>query len=249
MTVLHLIIVEDLEMDRRNLADLLQADCAGHEETLDLSFYASGEEFLALYRPKSCNGLFLDILLGGLNGIEVAEKVREAEPRLPIIFTTWERDYAVEGFAVDATDYLIKPLVPAQVRRCMERLREFLSRPSSISLLEISGRGHATPVDVAFEEILYAQCFNHVIDVHTLSGVYRTRMSFQDFSARFPHTGRFYICGRGLVVNLSLVAQVEGHVLLLKNGDKLPVPRSRRKEAQQAYMNWMFTHARREGWA
>ena len=106
----------------------------------------------------------------------------------------------------------------------MERLRECLSRPSSISLLEISGRGHATPVDVAFEEILYAQCFNHVIDVHTLSGVYRTRMSFQDFSARFPHTGRFYICGRGLVVNLSLVAQVEGHVLLLKNGDKLPVP-------------------------
>lgn len=244
-----MIVVEDLEIDRDRLADLLRADCAGHEEHADLSFYASGEEFLAHYRPKSCDGLFLDILLSGLNGIAVAEKVREAEPRLPIIFTTTERDYAVEGFAVNAADYLVKPLDQEKVTRCMGRLREYLFRPASIRLLETSSWGHASPVDVPLEEILYAQYGNHIIDVHTTLGVFCTRQSFQDFTAQLPHTGRFCVCDRGLVVNLSHVTRVLDHELLLKNGTALPISRRRRKEVQRAYAEWAFTRVRKGGWA
>ena len=82
-----MIIVEDLETDQRKLADLIRQDSASHEESVDLSFYASGEDFLAHYRPKSCDGLLLDILLGGMNGIEAARKVRELEPYLPVILS------------------------------------------------------------------------------------------------------------------------------------------------------------------
>lgn len=246
---MHLIIVEDLSFDQEKLADLIRQDCAGHEESVDLSFYASGEDFLAHYRPKSCDGLFLDIVLGGLTGIEVARRVREKEPYLPIIFTTTERDYAVDGFAVRGTDYLIKPLDPAQVARCMERLREFLAVPSSISLLETSGRGHSAPVEIPLDDILYAQCFDHIIQVKTIFAVYRTRQSFQDIAAQLPHTGRFYVCGRGLAVNLSYVERVLEGELLLKNGDRLSFSRSRKQDVQKAYADWSFTRSRKGGWA
>lgn len=246
---MHLIIVEDLSFDQEKLADLIRQDCASHKESVDFSFYASGEDFLAHYRPKSCDGLFLDVLLGGLTGIEVARKVREAEKHLPVIFTTRERDYAVDGFAVDATDYLVKPLDPAKVARCMERLREYLSVPSSISLWEPSGRGHSAPVEVALDDVLYGQYLDHVMTVHTCYGVYRTRSSFQDFTAQLPHTGRFYACGRGLVVNLSQVARVLDSELLLKNGDRLPFSRNRRRDIQQAYAEWAVTRTRKGGWA
>ena len=136
-------------------------------------------------------------------------KVRELEPYLPVIFTTSERDYAVESFDVRPTDYLVKPLQQEKVARCMERLREYLSRPSSIPLSETSAWGHAEPVDVPFVEILYAQYANHIVDVHTTQGVFCTRQSFQDFAAQFPHTGRFCVCGRGLVINLSQVAKIK----------------------------------------
>ena len=246
---MHLIIVEDLSFDQEKLADLLRQDCASHEESLDLSFYASGEDFLAHYRPKSCDGLFLDIVLGGLSGIEVARRVRETETRLPIIFTTTERDYAVDGFAVRGTDYLVKPLERPQVARCMERLREYLAAPSSVSLLGTSGRGHSAPVDVPLDDILYAQCFDHVIQVNTSSGVYRTRSSFQDFTAQLPHTGRFCVCSRGLVVNLSYVARVLDSELLLKNGDRLSFSRNRRRDVQRAYAEWTVARSRKGGWA
>lgn len=246
---MHLIIVEDVSFDQEKLADLIRQDCAVHEESVDLSFYASGEDFLARYRPKSCDGLFLDIVLGGLTGIEVARRVRETEPYLPVIFTTTERDYAVDGFAVRGTDYLIKPLDPAQVARCMERLREFLAVPSSISLLEPSGRGHSFPVEVALDDILYGQYLDHVMTVYTRSGAYRTRQSFRDFMARLPHTGRFCVCGRGLVVNLSYVERVLDSELLLKNGDRLSFSRNRRQDIRRAYGEWTVTRSRKGGWA
>ena len=246
---MHLIIVEDLSFDQEKLADLIRQDCAGHGESVDLSFYENGEAFLARYRPKSCDGLFLDVLLGGLTGIEVARRVRETETRLPIIFTTTERDYAVDGFAVRGTDYLVKPLERPQVARCMERLREYLAAPSSVSLLGTSGRGHSAPVDVPLDDILYAQCFDHVIQVNTSSGVYRTRSSFQDFTAQLPHTGRFCVCSRGLVVNLSYVARVLDSELLLKNGDRLAFSRNRRRDVQRAYAEWTVARSRKGGWA
>ncbi len=245
---MHLIIVEDLELHREQLAKLIREDCCQQKENVDLSYYASGEEFLAHYRPKSCDGLFLDVLLGGMTGMDVARKVRESETHLPIIFTTTERDYAVDGFAVEATDYLIKPVDRSGVARCMGRLRKFLAEPSSISLLETSGRGHSAPVEVALEKILYAQCFNHTIDVHTTSAVYHTRQSFQDFTGQLPHTGRFFVCGRGLVVNMDQVTEVLEHELLLKNGDRLSFSRNRRQEIQKAYAAWQFACSREGGW-
>lgn len=249
MIFLHLIIVEDSAFDQQKLAELIRRDCAGHDERVDLSFYASGEAFLPHYRPKACDGLFLDILLGGLTGIELARRIRQTEPRLPIIFTTTERDYAVDGFAVRGTDYLIKPLDAAQIARCMNRLRESLAEPSFICLLETSGRGHSVPVNVPLDEIVYAQCFDHNIQINTTSGVYRTRQSFQDFAAQLPQTGRFTVCGRGLVVNLSYVARVLDSELLLKNGDRLPFSRNRRREIQEAFAQWTVSRFRKGGWA
>ncbi len=246
---MHLIIVEDLEIDREKLAELIRENCYQQGESVDLSFYPSGEAFLAHYRPKCCDGLFLDVLLDGLNGMEVAAKIRETDRYLPIIFTTRERDYAVDGYTVKATDFLVKPMDREKVARCMKQLREYLAEPSSISLLETSGRGHSAPVDVPLDFILYAQCFDHIIQVHTITGIYRTRSSFQELTAQLPHTGRFYVCGRGLVVNLSQVSRVLENTLLLKNGEELSFSRNRRREIQKAYADWSASKARKGGWA
>lgn len=242
---MHLIIVEDLEIDRDNLAGILREDFIRRKESVDFSFYASGEEFLEHYRPKSCDGLFLDILLGGITGMEIARKVRKAEPRLPIIFTTRERAYAVDSYDIQVSDYLLKPFTPERVFRCMERVREYLSAPSSIPLLETSGWGHAAPVDVPLDEILYGQYGNHIMDVHTTQGVFCTRLSFRDFTALLPHSGRFLVCGRGLVVNMAQVREVRDGTLLLKNGEVLSFSRSRKQEIQRVHTEWKFSRARK----
>ena len=164
---MHLIIVEDLPFDQEKLADLIRQDCASHGESVDLSFYASGEDFLAHYRPKSCDGLFLDVLLGGLTGIEVARRVREAEKRLPVIFTTRERDYAVDGFAVDATDYLVKPLEEKQFEKTMERL--FASMQNAVEDSLLVQKGYEGRI-ILKKEIVFCEVIDRKVYLNLASG-------------------------------------------------------------------------------
>lgn len=79
---MHLIIVEDLELDRENLKELIQKNCDTSHQAVDFSCYENGETFLNSYHAGICDALFLDILLNGISGIDVAEKVRRIEPRL-----------------------------------------------------------------------------------------------------------------------------------------------------------------------
>ncbi len=246
---MHLIIVENLDTDREKLEALILHDCCHHGQKADFSFYKSGEAFLEGYKPGSCDCIFLDILMDGISGMEVAKRIRLAEPRLPIVFTTTEPDYALEGFSVHAMDYLVKPLSADRVAWCLKELREYLAVPSCISLMEILGWGHSSPVIIALDDILYGQHHNHSMDVHTVRGVCRARLSFRDFTALLPHTGRFYICGRGLVVNLSQVERIGDGTLLLKNGENIPFSRSHKSEVQHAFTQWSFACSRKGGWS
>lgn len=246
---LHLIIVEDLELDRENLKELIQKDCDANHQTVDFSCYKSGETFLNSYYAGICDALFLDILMDDISGIEVAEKVRKTEPRLPIIFTTTEPDFALEGFAVHATDYLVKPIVPSKISWCLKELREYLTAPTFLTLPEIGGRGHSSSRNIALNDILYGECQNHNMFIHTTTETIYIRLSFQDFQARLPHTGRFSVCSRGLVVNLSYVEQVRTGEILLKDGKKLPLSRRRTKEVRNAFSSWLFSRSRKGGWA
>jgi len=246
---LYFIIVEDLASDRENLKELIQKDCEAGCLTVDFSCYGSGKTFLDHYHAGIGDALFLDILLDGISGIDVAKKVRETEPRLPIIFTTAEPDFALDGFAVHAMDYLIKPLVPSKVSWCLNELREYLTIPTFLILPETNGRGHSTPRTIALNDILYGECQNHSMLIHTAAGTVCARISFQEFNARLPHTGRFLVCGRGLVVNLSHVEQVKTGELLLKNGKTLSFSRSRTSEVREAFSSWLFANSRKGGWA
>jgi len=246
---MHFIIVEDLEPDREKLAVLIKEFYAADGQPLEFSFYSSGEDFLAHYQPGSCDALFLDIVLDGVSGLEAARAVREREPRLPIIFTTAEPDFALEGYGVHAMDYLVKPLKAAQVSWCLRELKEYLAVPGLLTVSRVDGPGHSHTVDLPLDEIRYGQYRAHNMELYTSAGVVLTRLSFQDFAALLPHSGRFHVCGHNLVVNFSYVERVADGELILKDGERLQFSRSRQEEVRAAFVSWVFSRSRKGGWA
>jgi len=248
VTQLHFIIVEDIETDRSKLAEMIKEDFRLHGQHVDLSFYESGEAFLEHYRTGACDALFLDIMMGGISGVETARRVRKAEPRLPIIFTTTEPDFALEGFSVHVMDYLVKPLEAARISWCLQELREYLAEPAFLTLSRIDGRGHSTLEQVVFDDILYGLYQSHRVNVRVVSGMIAARLSFRDFVGLLPHNGRFCVCSRGLVVNFSYVARVEDGTLFLKNGEKLLFSKKDQEKIRKAFCDWNFFRSRKGGW-
>ena len=66
---------------------------------------------------------FLDVQMHGIDGLELAEKLRAQYPELPVIFCTGHREYALDAFQLHASGYLMKPIRPDAIQREIDHLR------------------------------------------------------------------------------------------------------------------------------
>ncbi|MCU6711445.1 response regulator [Paenibacillus sp. J5C_2022] len=96
----------------------------------------NGPEALTMLQACKPDVLFLDIEMPGMNGIELAEVIRNEYPGLPIIFVTAYDQYAVAAFEQEAIDYLLKPLELPRLQKTMARVRRELARNAESSIDE-----------------------------------------------------------------------------------------------------------------
>ena len=246
--MMHIAIVEDFVFDQKHLIDLIQKNFEEHGEMADFTCYENGEAFLKAFRPGLFNAVFMDIMLAknGLNGIETAEKLRTVAARIPLIFVSNERDYSLEGYRVHPLDYLLKPVDADALDWCLNEIRTFLSEPAYIEIQAVLGQGQSSCQRILLDDFLYAETQNHRLIIHTLKGDVATRLSFSDLMTLLPKSGRFYMSGRGLLLNFSQVASVnEDGSVHLKNGSCFFCSRRKKKETREAFMSYLFTCMRK----
>jgi DNA-binding response OmpR family regulator len=123
---MKILIIEDERPLREGLGDLLSA--AGHEVTA----VGDGREGLEHGSREAFDLLVLDLMLPGMDGIEVCRRLRRLRPELPILMLTarGSEDDKVAGFAAGADDYVAKPF---GVRELLARIEAFARRSRSAS--------------------------------------------------------------------------------------------------------------------
>ena len=227
---MHFAIVEDLKIDQNHLIHLIQENLEKHGERAHFDCYESGEAFLEAFRPGLFNAVFMDIMLdrNGRNGIDTALELRKSAQRLPIVFTTSERDYSLQGYRAHPLDYLLKPVEEKALSWCLDEIRTFLAAPAYIEIQAALGRGQSS--------------------THTSSGDTATRISFSELMSLLPKGRRFYMSGRGLLINFSQVASVdEDGSVHLKNGSCFFCSRRKKKETKEAFATYLFDTLRKGG--
>lgn len=106
---MNIVIVDDLESERQELINYVATYCKANQIHTTIESYSSGSKFLREFEADKYSLIFLDIYMGDMDGIKIAEKVREIDPKAAIIFSTTSRSHAIDGFRVRAFDYLVKP--------------------------------------------------------------------------------------------------------------------------------------------
>lgn len=225
-------VVDDLPGDREKLCAMLNQYGAAGDIRWEIGAFSSGEELLASFAPGEYAIVFLDILMGGLGGIEVARRLRALDPAAEVVFITTEADYAVEGYEVEAAGFLIKDEIQQKKRfqRLMDRLMNRLKQDVILDFPAYSGA-----LRFPAGAVLYAEVIDHDMRLHVGSQVYTLRMTMEELKSILPEDGRFFECHRGIVLNLDAVDSVGSGVFVMKNGDTLPVSRRRRAELERAY--------------
>lgn len=110
--------------------------------------------------------LFLDIELPGANGISFYKSLTE---KPPVVFTTAYSDYAVEGFNVDAVDYLLKPIDENRFIRAVEKVSELVNlrlQTSDQNGKYLSVRADYQLIQIPLEDILYIEGLNDYVQIY-----------------------------------------------------------------------------------
>ncbi len=198
--------------------------------------YTSGEAFLENWPSKSYDLVFLDILMEGISGIEVARKIRETDSECLLIFISSSKEYALQGFEVRAFDYLLKPLSEERFQKTMDLCQNELAK--HIRYIEV--KESRTLVKIPLNEIIYTDYYNHYIQIHTAARLIRSYQQFDVFSPLLLCYPQFLCCYRNCIVNMDHVDSVDKHDFVMENGERVPITRGNRNSIYQQYADYQF---------
>ena len=198
--------------------------------------YTSGEAFLENWPSKSYDLIFLDILMEGISGIEVARKIRETDSECLLIFISSSKEYALQGFEVRAFDYLLKPLSEERFQKTMDLCQNELAK--HIRYIEV--KESRTLVKIPLNEIIYTDYYNHYIQIHTAARLIRSYQQFDVFSPLLLCYPQFLCCYRNCIVNMDHVDSVDKHDFVMENGERVPITRGNRNSIYQQYADYQF---------
>lgn len=229
---MRIAIVDDQDADRDELLEMLERYFSGLRVLAKYSCFSSGEAFLETFTPEYFQIAFLDIYMDGADGMTVARKIRERDQHCRLVFFTTSSEHAVSSYGVRASYYLTKPTSYELLCDAMEVCAAGLLADSQY--LETQAAG--LPLRVLLRDILYVDCQNKSVVLHTVSGEVATSDAFGPLSEKLLADPRFYPSCRGVVVNLDWVEGVPEGDFLLKNGEQVPVRQRGRAEARQAFL-------------
>jgi DNA-binding LytR/AlgR family response regulator len=199
--VIRALLVDDEAPARSELRYLL----ATHPEVEVVGEAASASEALKLAAAVPYDVVFIDIEMPGLSGLDAGRLVH-GRPGVPqLVFVTAHEQYAIEAFAVEALDYLLKPVDPERLAQVVRRLVSLQAPAGAVEKIPVVSGGETVLLD--WEELHYARADGDYSRVHTYDRSYLCTRSLRALEEALP-ADRFVRIHRSYLVNLDKVAAV-----------------------------------------
>lgn len=195
--------------------------------------FTDGEALIRGYRPEY-DIIFMDIQLKELDGMTTAELVRQQDPEVIIIFITNMAQYAIRGYAVDALDYVLKPVTYFAFSQRLDRAMDRLARRKT-HYLTIPVKGGAQKLDIG--QIRYLECQGHTLVIHTKREEIVTVGTMKEMETLLLPYG-FCRCNKGYLLNLEYVDGIQDGCALVGE-ERLLISRGRKAPFLEALANYM----------
>ena len=197
--------------------------------------FTSAEELLAA--SGSFDLIFLDIEMGGMDGMSAARQIREKDFEIPIVFLTSHTEMAIEGYEVNAFRFLKKPVDDDKLKQTLQDIQ--LMKASHKGVMIKSG---GEEIVVIPSEVLFLESDNNNVRIITTEGSYTTRLKLSeaiDIFNRINDTIRkVHRCS---AVNLDHVARLKEREAILDDGSMIAISRSCFTE----FKNALYEHVKK----
>lgn len=235
MHLLRIAVCEDNKEDMDQLIRMIHMSLSAQSRPFDISRFQTGKALLSKYRPGQFDVLFIDMFLGDTLGIQIARQIRESGDQSHLVFVTQSPDFALEGYAVQAAHYLIKPVSAADIEAVWRRCLTLTAQDEEYITLMIDRR----PRDIFLQDILYIEADNKRCLIHTTVDTLSTRVPIDQLEYMLAAPS-FCRCHRGYLVNFDRVSNIGGDFLMC-NGDKVYIRQNDLQYIRNLYRNYLST--------
>nr|WP_296957699.1 LytTR family DNA-binding domain-containing protein [uncultured Mediterraneibacter sp.] len=232
--MLRIAVVEDDKTYAAQLKEYLARYGTETNHKINVTLFPDGEDIVTEY-SADFDIILMDVEMTFMDGMTAAEKIREKDSEVVIIFITNMPQYAIQGYRVDALDYVLKPIsyfaFSQRIDRALTRVKK-----KETNYIAVAQKGGKKKLDV--DKICYVEVRDHDLIYHSTDGDVVTKGSMKEAEDALDET-KFFRCNRCYLVNLEYVEDFHGSDVTVAS-DVIQVSRARKKaflDALNDYMN------------
>lgn len=227
-------IIEDDENAYQLLKEYLTQFGKENSLSFETYHYGDGLSFLDEYQPM--NLVFMDIELPFMNGMEVATKLRAIDENVVLIFITNMAQFAIQGYSVDALDYVLKPIRYSRFSSLMKKTMRFLGE---IADQEVVLKTTGGMRKIYLSSIYYIEISDHLLIYHTDKGDVEVWGTLSAVEKQLPKE-TFCRCSHSVIVNLKYVTSTDKDTLFVTEKNiPLSISHSKKKDFIQRLDRFM----------
>ena len=163
---------------------------------------------------QKINAIYIDIKIDSLNGIEIAQRIQQENPKIKIIYMTAYSQYSEAIFKTKPTYLLLKPIKKEQIKKSLERALQEEKQNKNIKTFNIKGK----IFNIEVEKIKYIESNKRVVIIYEEDLKRRIYGKLDEIEEMLP--SNFVRCHQSYIVNLEYVRELNTHEFVLNTRRK-----------------------------
>lgn len=222
--------------DERVAREIIGSHLAQIKQLHVVAVCCSAIEALNIVHEQQVDLVFLDINMPGLSGLSFAKSLNK---QIKVIFTTAHREYAIEGFELQALDYLLKPISFERLFTAVNRYFEIYAEPREMRVEAKTNepekfffvKADRKMVKIVLDEVSYIESLKDYLKIHMTGGVVVTRETISNIEARLPGA-KFLRIHRSYIVAINAISSFT-HEYVEVDKMMLPISRSHKSAVNE----------------
>ncbi len=234
--MLKIAICDDSREDRKRILDFVHDYYKKQAMDAQIDDFETAETLLSAIETYDI--YLLDVIMPDMTGMEAAKKLVKKLEAPVIVFITSSLESAVDGYRVNASGFVLKPLAERDFEETLRRVMDqnFKSREAAISIVH-----NRVPMELKLNRIVYFENRLHRVYIVLKNGeILSVHQKLNELLIELMPQNCFLRCHQSFIVNLNHVESLEATGFLMTNGDMVPVSRNFYKECKYIYYHYQL---------
>lgn len=229
---MRIAIVDDKKEIQQQLGEFIKTYSTDQQIPITVTYFSNGLEIVDNYR-SNFDVIYFDVQMPIMDGMTAAKKIRQVDENVIIVFLTNYVQWAVEGYSVNAFDFILKPLSYFVFTEHFKKIqRKILETNKSILIKNKNGM-----IRILLNNLYFVESDGHYLIFHTVEKNIETIGSMKKIESELT-SKNFFRCNNGYLVNLAHVNNFTGNIVQVGHYD-LQISRPRKKLFIQALTNYL----------